>query len=215
MKPALSPATTAVLPTRASRASTSSTTEGSVTTVRTTSTRPITGAGLNQCMPSTRAGREVATANSVTDNDEVLVASTASAGQFPLGAQPLRDGFNDHLYVGQLVPGRGDGDPPQHGGALLLGELAPRHRPAGRVLEALARPRDAGLVDLHAHDIDAEPGQNLCNAGTHRAEPDHSDLGELPRHDRSFSPPADRDEAPAPVVPDLSRRVSQMSVTDG
>src|SRR5512143_4057726 len=81
MKPARSAAVTSFLPTRAMSASTSLTTAGSVTTVRTTSTRPITGAGLNQCIPTTREGREVSTASSVTDNDDVFVASTASGEQ--------------------------------------------------------------------------------------------------------------------------------------
>ena len=83
MKPARSPAVAPVLPTCSTSACTSSTTDGSVTTVRTTSTRPMTGAGLNQCRPTTLLGRDVPVASSVTDSAEVLVASTASSASRP------------------------------------------------------------------------------------------------------------------------------------
>ena len=81
MKPALSPMVTSTLPSRAASASTSSTTAGSVTTVRTTSTSFITGAGLKKCMPMTLLGRPVTTDSSVTDRLEVLVARMVSGGQ--------------------------------------------------------------------------------------------------------------------------------------
>ncbi len=74
MKPALSPATTAVLPTFVTSASRSASTAGSVTTVRMISTRPITGAGLNQWVPTTRDGRDVPVASSVIDSELVFVA---------------------------------------------------------------------------------------------------------------------------------------------
>ena len=77
MKPALSPTTTGVLPSCAARDFTSSMTFWSVTTVRITSTSFWTGAGLKKCMPTTWAGRVVATEISVTDKDEVLVARIA------------------------------------------------------------------------------------------------------------------------------------------
>src|SRR3954451_10027441 len=81
MKPALSPIVTSILPSRAASASTSSTTEGSVTTMRTTSTSFITGAGLKKCIPMTLPGRPVVTDSSVTDRLEVLVARMVSGGQ--------------------------------------------------------------------------------------------------------------------------------------
>ena len=49
-----------------------------MTTVRMISTRFCTGAGLKKCTPMTRPGCEVAVLISVTDSDEVLVASSAS-----------------------------------------------------------------------------------------------------------------------------------------
>ena len=81
MKPARSPQVTSSLPSRRTRASTSSTTSGSVTTVRTTSASFMTVAGLKKCTPTTREGRAVATEISVTDSAEVLVARTVSGGQ--------------------------------------------------------------------------------------------------------------------------------------
>src|SRR5215213_8376457 len=44
--------------------------------VRTTSTSPMTGAGLKKCSPTTSAGRSVATAHSMTGRLDVVVAST-------------------------------------------------------------------------------------------------------------------------------------------
>ena len=78
MKPALSPQTTGFLPSRPTSASTSASTAGSVTTVRTISTRFCTGAGLKKCTPTTRPGRVLAVEISVTGSDEVLVARIAS-----------------------------------------------------------------------------------------------------------------------------------------
>ncbi len=78
MNPALSPHTTGLLPRVPSSAWTSVSTFGSVTTVRTTSTRSWTGAGLKKWTPTTRPGAEVAEESSVTESDEVLVASTVS-----------------------------------------------------------------------------------------------------------------------------------------
>jgi hypothetical protein len=48
-----------------------------VTTVLTSSTRPITGAGLKKWNPTTRLGRPVWTAISITGNEEVFVARIA------------------------------------------------------------------------------------------------------------------------------------------
>ena len=78
MKPALSPQTTGFLPSRPTRPSTSASTDGSVTTVRTISTRFCTGAGLKKWRPTTRPGRALAVEISVTDSEDVLVARIAS-----------------------------------------------------------------------------------------------------------------------------------------
>ena len=77
MKPARSPMTTGSLPSEAAKATASSTTSCDVTTVRTISTNERTGAGLKKWMPTTFAGRPVATAMSVTDSEEVFEARIA------------------------------------------------------------------------------------------------------------------------------------------
>ena len=79
MNPARSPHTTGLLPTLRSSASTSARTCGSVTTVRITSTRFCTGAGLKKCTPTTRPGWLLAVEISVTDSEDVLVARIASS----------------------------------------------------------------------------------------------------------------------------------------
>ncbi len=81
MNPARSPIVTSILPSCWASASTSSTTLGSVTTVRITSTSFMTGAGLKKCSPTTRPGLLVATEMSVTDSDDVLVARIVRASQ--------------------------------------------------------------------------------------------------------------------------------------
>ncbi len=89
MKPARSPMVTSVLPSEATKASMSVTTSGSVTTLRTTSTSFITGAGLKKCTPTTLSGREVVTAISVTDSDEVLVARMVVGWQISSSAEKI------------------------------------------------------------------------------------------------------------------------------
>ncbi len=79
MNPALSPTTTGVFRRERASSAASSSTSGSVTTVRMISTRFCTGAGLKKCTPMTRPGWDVAVLISVTESEEVLVASTASA----------------------------------------------------------------------------------------------------------------------------------------
>ena len=81
MNPARSLMVTSTLSSRAHSASTSDTTSSAVTTVLTTSTSFITGAGLKKCIPMTWLGRPVATEISVTDRELVLVARIASGWQ--------------------------------------------------------------------------------------------------------------------------------------
>ena len=83
MKPALSPHTTGFLPSRSTRAVTSLSTCGSVTTVLMISTRFCTGAGLKKCTPMTRPGWALAVEISVTLSEEVLVARIASGATMP------------------------------------------------------------------------------------------------------------------------------------
>ena len=83
MKPALSPQTTGFLPSACTSSETSSSTSGAVTTVRTISTKPCTGAGLKKCTPITRPGCEDDEEISVTESEEVLVARIVSSETMP------------------------------------------------------------------------------------------------------------------------------------
>ncbi len=77
MKPARSPQSTGCLRTFAQTSRTVACTSSAVSTVRTTSTSFIAGAGLKKCIPMTSSGRDVARAIDTTGSDEVVVASTA------------------------------------------------------------------------------------------------------------------------------------------
>src|SRR5688500_16203604 len=68
--------TTGCLPTARHTAVAVATTSSEVRMVRTTSTSPMTGAGLKKCRPTTSAGRWVATAHSMTGRLDVVVART-------------------------------------------------------------------------------------------------------------------------------------------
>ncbi len=77
MKPARSPQSTGCLRRCAQTSRTVACVSSEVSTVRTTSTSFIAGAGLKKCMPITDCGREVARAQATTGSEEVVVASTA------------------------------------------------------------------------------------------------------------------------------------------
>ncbi len=77
MKPARSPQSTACFLIFAQTSRTVAWTSSAVSTVRTTSTSFIAGAGLKKCIPITSCGREVARAQATTGSDEVVVARTA------------------------------------------------------------------------------------------------------------------------------------------
>ena len=78
MKPGVSLQRTGFLPRRSSkREGASSTVASVVRSARTISTSGISGAGLKKCMPTTRSGRPLAAATSVTESAEVFVARIA------------------------------------------------------------------------------------------------------------------------------------------
>ncbi len=90
-------------PTRSRRRRPDRSRVGAVVGAATTSTSGITGAGLKKCIPSTRAGRDVADAIAVTDSALVFVASSVSSGATSSSVRkiaPLRcevlDGGLDH-----------------------------------------------------------------------------------------------------------------------
>src|SRR5215831_1577849 len=140
MNPARSPIVTSTLPSFCANASTSSTTSGSVTTVRTISTSFITGAGLKKCRPTTLLGRPVATAISVID-DEVDLGEPADVGA--------------------------EVDTLQQRSLLGLAELAPCDGTPGGMLEMATPAGKGALVDLDGDHPQPRPGEYLSDTGTH------------------------------------------------
>ena len=110
MKPALSPMTTGILPSRSARALTSSTTASSVTTVRMTSTNFSTGAGLKKCMPDHPARvvgghRDLGhrQAGGVGGQDGVGLHDLVEPGEdLALEVQVLGHGLDDQVALGQV-----------------------------------------------------------------------------------------------------------------
>ena len=190
MKPALSPIVTSVLPSRAASASTSSTTDGSVTTVRTTSTSFMTGAGLKKCMPMTLLGRPVTTESSVTERLEVLVARIVSGGQILSSAEKtsvlssIRSGIASitSSAVGEILQRRAEPDPLEHRIPVRRVQLAAADGTAGGVLEVATTAGDRLVVDLDRGHRQARPGEHLDDPGTHGAEPDDADLVQFSGH---------------------------------
>ena len=190
MKPARSLMVTSTLPSRAHSASMSSTTSASVTTVLTTSTSGMIGAGLKKCMPMTRFGRWVATEISVTDSEEVLVARIASGLQTRSSSAKIcclrsRCSGTASITRSTLVQrGQADRerDPAQQRVAVLGAELALGHRPVGRAGQGGPAALQRGLVDLDRDHVDAVAGEDLDDAGAHGAEPDHAHAVDLARH---------------------------------
>ena len=187
MKPALSPQTTGFLPSRSTSASTSSSTSGSVTTVRTISTRFCTGAGLKKWTPMTRPGWALAVEISVTESDEVLVARIAVgrddavelAEDRLLDLERLHDGLDHEVGVGEVLHRGGERDPAEQLG-LLRPRSSCRASPRGPVeCSRCWRPRATRLVvELDADDGEAVAGEHLGDAGTHGAEADDADGAE-------------------------------------
>ena len=183
MKPALSPQTTGFLPSRSTSAVTSSSTCGSVTTVRMISTRFCTGAGLKKCTPMTRPGWALAVEISVTLSEEVLVARIASGATMPssswkiclLDLERLHDRLDHEVGLVQVLERGAERDPAQQLGRLGLGELLALDRAGGRVLEVLAPAGHRLVVQLDADDGEPVAGEHLGDAGTHGAEADHAD----------------------------------------
>ncbi len=77
MNPARSAQRTGCLPAARATWATVAVTSSAVRTVGTISTSRITWAGLNQCIPTTSWGREVAVAHSITGREDVVVAMIA------------------------------------------------------------------------------------------------------------------------------------------
>ena len=91
----------------------------------------------------------------------------------------LDDRLDHEVGVGEVLHAGGEGDPADQLGLLGLGQLAARDGPAGRVLEVLTTALERLVGDLDPGDVEAVAGEDLGDPGAHRAEPDHADPGEL------------------------------------
>ena len=191
MKPALSPQITGFLPIVLTSSATSSRTLGSVTTVRTISTKACTGAGLKKCTPMTRPGWAFAVEISVTDREEVLVARMVSSATIPsslledllLDLQRLHDRLDHEVGVPELLQRGGEADPLVQRLRVLLAQLAARDRACRGVLEVLTSAGHRVVVDLHADDGVARAGEHLGDPSTHGAQSDNADRLEVTCHE--------------------------------
>ncbi len=82
-KPRASRQTIVSFPIRRERSSTAATVSSEVSAARTISTSLMSGGGLNQCIPATRSGRDVAAASSAIESSDVLERRRACAGAAP------------------------------------------------------------------------------------------------------------------------------------
>ena len=209
--PARSPTVTATLPSRATSSRTAAVTAGSVTTVVTTSTSRMTGAGLKKCSPTTRPCRPVAAATSVTDRELVLVASIGPEGRPgparrtapALQAEPLRHRLDDEVHIGQVCEPDGERDPAQQRVALLGAEPPARHRPPGGPVEDGPSPPEGVVAHLDGGHVQPAAREHLDDPGPHRPEPDHPDPADPLRH---AAPPCSIRFRKCPTSRDISHR---------
>jgi hypothetical protein len=66
----------------------------------------------------------------------------------------------------------------------VLGQLAALDRAVGGVLHVLPAPLEEVVGQLDADHGEALSGEDLGDAGPHRAESDHADRGEFTSHGR-------------------------------
>ena len=99
-----------------------------------------------------------------------------------LDAQLLDHGLDDEVDVGQVVEVGRPGDPAQRRVAVGLGELAAHDALVERGLAAPRRPaRTSPRPRVTRDDLVPGLGEDLDDAGGHRAGADHADLGDRPR----------------------------------
>jgi hypothetical protein len=103
----------------------------------------------------------------------------------PLELEPLRDGLDHQIDIGEVVQRRGEPHPPDQRGLVLDAELAALDCAVRRVRQVLTTALERVLGWLDAHDLQPLTGEHLGDAGTHRAQTDHAHRVELPAHGRS------------------------------
>jgi hypothetical protein len=150
---------------------------------------------LKKCIPTTRLGFVVATAISVTGSEEDRVGADdlVEAGEHRLlQLQALRYGLDDQVDIGEV---REVGRVAHAGVQRVVGRLVhlpPVQAPPGAGGEHAAAPLDGGVVDLDGDDVDAATGEDLDDSGTHRAQADHTDGGEVTSHGPILAEPSGR-----------------------
>ena len=180
------------LPSRSASALTSSKISSLVMTVLMTSTNWSTGAGLKKCMPTTRLGLIVATAISVTGSelrvgreDRVVGDDRVELGEdVLLEVEVLGHGLDDELALLEVGHVARELDAGVEGGLVLGTQLAAGDGAVGGVLQDALALLDRLVGDLDRDDVDAVACEDLDDAGTHGAESDDADLGELTSHGR-------------------------------
>ncbi len=143
----------------------------------------MTGAGLKKCRPTTRSGWATGAASSVTDSDEVLVASTQPASTTSASAanssclSSSRSGAASITTAHGASPATSLDRLDAADGRLGLGgrDPAPGHRPLQRRGHALARRGQR--LGHRVVQQGARPGlgRQLRDAQPHRAGADHAD----------------------------------------
>ena len=148
----------------------------------TTSTSLITGAGLKKCIPTTRSGPGTPAAISVTESDEVLVAST-QAGSTAAATEPSSSSFSSSRSgaasitssAGASCPRSARLDAPARRVGLRSPHPALLHLAVER---GLGRPK-AALERLGHRVVEQRPGARdrgeLRDARAHRPRAEHAD----------------------------------------
>ena len=96
-----------------------------------------------------------------------------------LEVELLGHGLDDELAVRERGEVRGVGDVPVQGVMGGLVDLAAVECAPGRLREEGPSPLDGLVGDVHRDDVDPVAREHLHDAGTHGAQSDDADLGEL------------------------------------
>ena len=167
-----------------------------MSSARTISTSGISGAGLKKCMPTTRSGRVVAAAISVTESAEVFVARIASGAadpvelgeELPLRAELLDDRLDHEVAVGQVAELGREREPRRRASSRAPCSSWPFSTLRVRKWPIRSRaPSPSSCGHLAADRVDAGLDAELRDPGAHRAEPDDADAADLAAHSRSIT----------------------------
>ena len=151
---------------------------------RTSSTSGSTGTGLKKCSPSTRSGFDVPAPSFMIGTDDVLEARNCASGRSSssrvkssrFSALVLDDRLDRGVGALDVLERRGEGEPLQRRGLVLLGQLARAHAAVerlarSRACERSARSSSASTTVTSTPDARA----HLRDPRAHEAATDHSD----------------------------------------